>query len=376
MSLGAIIMLGASASSPQEKLVLDAQRAATLDLVDLIQSHTSAKLILSSPDLTWFPQDIHAALEVDVPDQPFHFGEKLAELVQSHELERLMYFGGGSAPLLDNRSMDMIAGLLLNAGRAGGAVARIPSHIVLTNNRHSSDWCCISHVEDAIPTIRAAKRDNSLAWALQETGDYDVRVLAGIRPATSMDLDTPADLAIVRQHPDCPPHLRSALEDTRLDAVPVAQVIEVLKRDGSQVAIIGRVAPLAWHALNQTTRCWLRVFAEERGMVASERIERGEVRSLLGELLKAKGMHGFFKALAEVCEAAIIDSRVLMAHERAEQPPPADRFASDLYWADRIQDGWLKEFTQAAQEAPIPILLGGHTVVAGGLYVMAEIIAA
>jgi len=368
MTLGAIIMLGAGAGSSAEALVLEAQRAATIDLVNLIQAHINARIILSSPQLDWFPRDIDAVRVVDAPHQPFHFGAVLADLIESQALDGVLYFGGGSAPLLDGRVMEVITGLLAHAG------GRIPTHIALANNRHSSDWVTISQAQDALPIIRAAHRDNSLAWALGESGTYEVRIPAGIRPATSMDIDTPTDLAILRLHPDCPPHLRSALDKPELDAIPLRQVIDTFRREGAQTALIGRVSPLAWGALNKVTRCWIRVYAEERGMVAAERVERGAVRSLLGELLRSKGMAGFFDTLGSMAEAAIIDSRVLMADTRATLPPTADRFASDLFMVDAIQDPWLKEFTHAAQEAPLPIVLGGHGVVAGGLYALAEII--
>lgn len=371
MTLGAVIMLGGGAQSTAEALLLSAQRAATLDLVNLIQAHLSARLIISAPEFSWWPRDVEAALEADPNDQPFHFGARLADLIAAHDLSHVLYFGGGSAPLLDGQIMQMLADLLGGAGRRGSP---IPSHIALANNRHSSDWVAISHVGDALDLIRQTHRDNSLAWMLQESGLYELRIPAGFRPATSMDIDTPADLAILRLHPDCPPHLKAVLTDPLLDAIPAPQLLKAFKTDGTHIALIGRVAPLAWQAVSKTARCWIRVFSEERGMIASGRADEGRARSLLGALLRAKGMAGFFEALADTAEAAIIDSRVLMADHRAEQPSRADRFASDLYQVADIQDPWLRDFTQAALEAPLPILLGGHSVVAGGLYALAELI--
>jgi hypothetical protein len=64
-----------------------------------------------------------------------------------------------------------------------------------------------------------------------------------------------------------------------------------------------------------------------------------------------------------------------MADHLKTMPSRADRFASDLYQVDAIEDPWLRAFTRAAKEAPIPILLGGHNVVSGGLYAIAEIVA-
>jgi hypothetical protein len=89
--------------------------------------------------------------------------------------------------------------------------------------------------------------------------------------------------------------------------------------------------------------------------------------------LNARGLVGFFEDLAGMADAAIIDSRVLFAAKDIH-PDAADRFASDLFWIDTIRDSWLRDFTQAAAEAPLPVILGGHSLVSGGLYALAEII--
>ena len=67
----------------------------------------------------------------------------------------------------------------------------------------------------------------------------------------------------------------------------------------------------------------------------------------------------------------MVDSRVLLAHrlgpDEAAWPPAEDRFASDLLLHEQIADPWLRELTRAAAEAPIPVLLGGHTLVGPGV---------
>jgi len=256
-----------------------------------------------------------------------------------------------------------------------GRGSQIPGHIALTNNLHSSDWIGISHAQDAVAIIRQAQRDNSLAWMLQQNWEFDVRVLSGVRPSSSMDLDTPSDLAIVRHHPECPPHLAEALRDRLLERIPIEAVIDVAARDGGRVALVGRVSPLAWQALSKATQCWIRVYSEERGMVASERMSKGEVRSLLGRMLELVGPQAFFDELANVADAVLLDSRVMMVAS-GHYAPNAERFASDLFLVNEIRDPWLHAFTEAAAHAPIPVLLGGHTVVAGGLYALTDIIAA
>ncbi len=358
MTLGIILMLGVGADSPPAQLVWQAQQAATLDLIHLLRAISPARLILSSPDFSWLPPVENVILEPDLPGVPFHFGTRLAELIQKHDLETALYFGGGSVPLLNADLMRSIFETLLSEN----------TPLVLTNNRHSSDWAAIRQTD--VSLIRQVNRDNSLAWYLGEKG-YPVKIVAENRPAVHLDIDTPTDLAILRLHSETQPHLKQFLAALpQLEVIPLPAVMDTLRRDASQVTLIGRVSPQAWLALNRVTRCWIRVFAEERGMVASERLKKGEVRSVLTELYTLQGAEKFFKLLASMSDAVIIDSRVLMAAHY--QFLPEDRFASDLFM--RVDDPWLDEFTQAAKNAPIPVLLGGHSVVAGGLYAIAEML--
>lgn len=363
--LGAVLMLGGGGKTPQEQLVMEAQRAATIDLVTLLNTTGISPVILCSPELSWWPQNVPIWLAPDPADRPFHFGAYLAETILANQFDDMLYLGGASAPLLDLSMLNLMVELLRRA--ESGKIA-------ISNNLHSSDWIAIKGVRETLSIIKSARRDNSLAWMLRQDGGYEVRILTEIRPASAFDLDTPSDIALLRHHPDCGPQLRQVLSNPLLDTVPVQQVLDVLTRSGSSMTLIGRVSPKPWDALNQITQCWIRVFSEERGMVASERLERGEVQSLLGKIIEAQGIEGFFKTLANMTEAAIIDSRVLMAHFGVKASD-ADRFASDLYMLDAISDPWLRDFTAAAKAAPIPIILGGHSAVAGGLYVLGEILA-
>jgi hypothetical protein len=370
MSLAILVMVGGGGESQAERLLTQAQQAAARDLLDRLQNQPTGALFISAPTFDWLPASFPARRLPDDPARPFHFGQILADLIQGESLERLLYFGGASAPLLDETLAEMLLGLI---GTAGHPDSSIPARMAVTNNPHSSDWLAFTDAQTAAPLLRQQERDNSLAWVLKQNG-WQVRSLAGIRPSVNFDLDTPSDLAILRQHPYCPPHLSQILSTPILDSIPVEAVLNILGREGSQVALIGRVSPTAWIALNKVSQCWVRVYAEERGMVASRREQRGEVRSLLAELLRLKGPSDFFAYLATLCEAAIVDSRVLLA-DGGRFFSRADRFAADLYQVAEIQDPWLREFTAAAQAAPIPILLGGHGLVAGGLHVLSEILA-
>lgn len=53
-------------------------------------------------------------------------------------------------------------------------------------------------------------------------------------------------------------------------------------------------------------------------------------------------------------------------------PSASDRFYSDLLRVDEIADPTVREFTRAAANAKIPVLLGGHSLVAGGLWALID----
>ncbi len=189
--------------------------------------------------------------------------------------------------------------------------------------------------------------------------------------ATQLDVDTPVDLMTLRVHPAVGPHTRRYLDGLELDTTHLERALEFFTDRDAQVLVAGRVSASTWAYLESETVCQVRLFAEERGMRASGRQARGEVRSLLGFYLEEVGVEGFFDALGELCQAAFLDSRVLWAH-LGLWPPAADRFYSDLRRPERISDPWLRRFTEAAISAPIPVVLGGHSLVSGGLYALVE----
>ena len=69
--------------------------------------------------------------------------------------------------------------------------------------------------------------------------------------------------------------------------------------------------------------------------------------------------------------AAFIDTRPLFAH-RGLQLSRADRFLSDALQPDAIGEPWVRDFTAAAREAPLPVVLGGQSLVTSGLQLLSE----
>jgi len=280
----------------------------------------------------------------------FHFGRRLAGVLRGHDVESAVYMGAGSLPLL---STDDFAGI----------VARLAEGVVVTNNLFSSDLIAFPTGAATIEAIEGVEQDNALARALQDAARMPVEALERTL-ATQFDIDTPTDVAVL------------ALTDLRWRARPKPDpryegVLPLFLDQTKEIVVAGRVGSHAWGYLERETACRVRLFAEERGMEADNRVAEARARSLLAYHLEAVGLARFFATLAELGDAAFIDTRVLLAHMPIEASRE-DRFLSDLGRWEEITEPFLREFTRGAVEAAIPVLLGGHSLMSGGLMALNE----
>lgn len=356
----AVVMVGeGSTESTPRAWVQQARREAARDLLEqLLCLEEVGRVVLVTPDVAGL--ELPGVEVVSSAVGSVHVGETLARLVRDFGIERLLYAGGGAAPLLSTGMLERLVRRLREAER-----------LVLTNNRFSSDWAAVTPATALLRHVERLPRDNMLGWVLSTEGRLPPEVLPA-SSASRLDIDTPIDLLALRLHPATHPGLRRYLDGLPLPVERLHAVVDVLATPASQLFIAGRVAPDAWRALNEATRCWLRVLAEERGMVSSGRQERGEVFSLLAAHLEITGIERFFETLPTWADAALLDTRVLLAHHKL-WPSDDDRFASDLGWAEQVGDPWLRRLTGAAVEAGVPVLLGGHGLMAGALFALAEL---
>jgi hypothetical protein len=128
------------------------------------------------------------------------------------------------------------------------------------------------------------------------------------------------------------------------------------------------VSPVTWQAFEQQVACRTAGVIEGRGMKAYANRQPPVLASLFHE----RGFADFFRALEDSADAAIIDSRPLLAH-RGSLPSAHERFSCDLFRVSEMTDPVWIDFAQRALDCSIPILLGGHSLVSGGLYLLPEI---
>lgn len=361
-------MLPPEPQSPAEVWVAHAKRAACQDLIARLKA--LSEIFRPIYLLAAWQEDQEQLEQPAVELLPrvegvFHFGEALASIIEEKELTRLAYFGGASAPLLTSDTLEAFYRRMPEDGKAFG----------LVNNYHSTDWGIFTQA-DRIVNVRARlPTDNPLGWVLHHEAEYEIQGCPA-EGFSRADIDTPADVLMLRGHTRLGPQLERYLEGApEILMRNVAGIQGVLGTPASTLALIGRASPEAQLELQNKTQIWVRAFIEERGMVASHRLEHGEVRSLIGAMIESLGLEQFIEQLVSICDGALWDTRVWMAHAGG-WPSAAERFAADLGWIDQISDSRLKRLAAAVQEAPIPIISGGYGVVAGGLYAMLETMAA
>jgi len=360
-TLPLLIMTGSGEESEPERMVSLARQAVTLDLVDrALTVPTLGPVVVStnSPALAERLARLPVRVELDPPGESFHFGRRLGAIIARHGMGQCFYLGGGAGPLLPASEMAHIAETVLAADR-----------LLITNNFYSSDFVAFGPTS-VLWSHPPPANDNELAWLLGEKAGLPIRELPR-SGATQFDVDTPIDLLILSIHPGTGPHTRQCLAGMELDTSALEAALPFFLDRDAEVVVAGRVSSATWSYLERETACRTRVLSEERGMRASGRQARRQVRSLLAYHLEAVGMTRFFDTLATLGQALFLDNRVILAH-RGLWPPAADRFYSDLRRPEQVADPFLRELTLAAMTAPVPVVMGGHSLVSGGIMALVE----
>lgn len=307
------------------------------------------------------------AADVDVvrgPPDDTPFGARLRALVRAGRPAGLVVLGSGAIPLAGDRDYrDLVAAAGLN------------DRVALANNRYSADVvaiACAAVLHD-MPDLPG---DNALPRWLAEVAGFRVMDLRR-RWRLAFDIDGPLELVLLgaRDEP--------ATVDLDGLRARMAAVRAVAMDQRAELVVTGRTSAETLGWLERSTTARTRAIVEERGLRAATRMARaGEPApvgakpqrppsSLLGAALDRDGPGAFGQVLTRLGDAAIVDTRVLLAHrlgpDEATWPAPEDRYASDLMLPDRVADPWLRELTASAIGSRIPILLGGHSLVGPGI---------
>ena len=329
----------------------------------------AARRALAARHLAGFRAAGAAAVALVEEERVEPFGARLRRLAAEAGTPGVVVLGSGAMALA--RPADYRAFVARAASDLPGALA---------NNRYSADAIAVAGaaVLRRLPDLPA---DNALPRWLDEVAGYRVDDLRR-RWRLGIDVDSPADALLVGGA------LPAAAAGSALPSRLIA-VRSVLADRRSELTVAGRTSAGTLAALERRAACRVRALVEERGLRAASRLAQAPgsatpdstsparpPASVLGLLLERDGPGELGRLLARLGNAAIVDTRVLLAHRRGagedEWPVPEDRFASDLLVPEQVGDPWLRALTTAARAAPIPVLLGGHTLVGPGLRLLAE----
>lgn len=353
-----IVFQGGMRGSPIEDLLGRALAESALDLLEEAVATGAFARALLVTDSESLASRVPPGVDVDLDREPFHFGRRLASVVRERAITRPFYAGAGGVPLMRGSDLAAIARHLSDAENA-----------VISNNYYSADLVAFTPGA-AIERIEPPAGDNLLPRLLHDHAGLESRPLPR-SSTTQFDIDSPADLAMLKLAGGSGPNLSRFLETFDADLDRYRALARVLVDPQAELLLAGRVGSQAWSYMEKETACRVRVFSEERGMQAAGRDTPGGARSLLAFHLREVGSARFFAELSELCDCAVIDTRPLLSHLGIDPSRP-DRFWADLGCPERIEQPLLQEFTAAAKAASVPVILGGHSLVSGGLLLLTE----
>jgi len=352
-----IVFAGGMRETSVERLVGAARDASALEVLERGLDGGAFAGALLVTDHNELASLVPSGVDVELDEAPFDFERRLRAVVHERRIERPFYVGGGSLPLLSTAELAGLAERLTAA-----------EDTVISNNFFSADFVgwTPGPALDRLATIPSDNRLPQLlhgeaglvSWAMERT------------IASQFDIDAPADLAALKLYGRTGPRLQAYLETVELDLEPYRRAMHCFLVP-SMVVVAGRVSSFTWQFLERETACRVRIFSEERGMQADGRERSGLVRSLLGFYQEWAGTDELIRMLTELGAAVFLDTRVLFAHAGLS-PSREDRFLSDLGRWREVREPFVRELTRAASEASVPVVLGGHSLVSGGIMALVQ----
>lgn len=363
----AIVFEGGQAPTMIESEMASIRREICLDTLERLASApllSGVTLVTSSGELARDAGLLGIECELS-PAGGFHLGRRLDAIIGRRQPGSVICMGGASVPLATSQEFAMIARQL-----QAGEKAYPGTGCVIANNLVSADIVGFTPA-GAIRRIDPPESDNFLAYLLREAGLQAIILPGG--PVFGMDADTPVDLAILAHHRNAGGRTTAAVKRARwLEGAVhrVERALAAMRERHCRVFVSGRTGPAVQAFIGENLQWRLRIVSEERGLKAVGP-GGGRATSVIGRLIDLMGARRFFEYLEELCDVALLDTRVIFAH-RGLTLSQSDRFNSDLLQVDVVAEPWVRQFTEAAARCRIPVLLGGHSLVNGGAWVLAE----
>ncbi len=355
-----VIAAGIKGDSQPGNILNRALEANTLDLLEMADSISKFNrkiLISNSKSLIKTSTRNHRDLIVETSTENFHFGNALFDLIKSRDIENLLYLGGGSGPLFRRGDLKKVASFLTEStGR------------LIANNFYSTDILGISPARDILK-VDPPEKDNALGWLAREAGFEPHEMTRNAK--TQLDLDTPVDLIPLKISGRARDRLRDLLTSEDFENTKITEILPQFTDQNSRLVIGGRLGASTWSFMEKNAACHIDVISEGRGNYSNN--YDGDSGSLwLGKSLQNQGPDNLIRSLGEKGTGLFLDTRVLFDF-LGEWPSRKDRFSSDLLRPGKISVDYLRNLTRAARDYPKPVVLGGHSMISGSLYLLTDV---
>lgn len=357
---GLIVTTGVEGNSKGEEKLNRGLEENTLDILyqtkDLPQLD-SRILVTNSERLLDKTRSLYPNLEVRKSGKDFHFGESLYGAIEEFDLEKALYVGGGSATLLGREEFSGLVEFL-----------RTHEESSISNNFYSADLLGCTPAPRLLETTPPEK-DNELGWLTRDVNLTPYELERSSR--TQLDIDSPVDLLPLKFSDQTGPRLSDFVDTLEWGKTRIKEILPQFTDQDSRIVIYGRLGGSTFSKLENEAACQVNVYSEGRGSYSE--LESGDsIPSLGGNLLESLGPENFIERLTDQGTGLFLDTRVLFDY-RGQWPSRLERFSSDLLEPEKIDTRYLRKLTEAALNSEKPVVLGGHSIISGTLYLLSDV---
>jgi|GEM_PF-2143311 len=280
------------------------------------------------------------------------FGIRISSVLNKFKGSKLFYTGSGSSTFLSPQEIN-------------NGLKHLKPNNVIANNLYSSDYFFIYSRKD----ILAERIESDNAYSRYLIDRYGFKGIEIKRDEfTLFDIDGPLDLLALKITEKGGPNLRKYIKNIRLRHKNIKNMLLYFTQRDVEIFFWGRISEFLIQFLRYRTACKTKFIIEGRGLFSQS---NRELYSIFYDALFRAGDQFLLNNLHKYCNAVILDSRILFAHQNLKISKE-DRFALDMLDIDRIKNPHIKRLCKMALKINIPILFCNHSFLNSGIPLLVD----
>ena len=289
-------------------------------------------------------------------EKKINFGKYLLKIINKYLLDKIFYFGAGSCYFLNKDEFKFISENTIKGQ-------------FISNNPVSSDFISFSSSDLTNEIILNFPNIDNYFSSYLMSKTFLKYLKMPVSLGSVFDIDTPNDFAILSKITHNSGNIGNYISNSIFKNIDLDKFIKVLSSKSSEIFVYGRINPLNLYMAEKNIPCKIRFLSEERGL----KIRGKASSSLLKYFFKSENFDNLFKLFENICDGGIFDTRIIFSLFAGEYEQE-DVYLSDMKIWQKIKNPFIKFFTKKIAESKIPIILGGHSVVNGGLMALSNLV--